>query len=285
MHTVSRDVFRRKDYPVNLFIAHKSLSLGKAFIHYYQNIKQKRGKLMEGYTTTHMDDHAENQDSSKDEISSSLATEESVVPEAYFTALEARVIGALMEKHLTTPQNYPLTPNSLVNACNQKSNREPVMKLTEGQIGHTVNLLVERKLAGLEYGERANKITHRACNDLAINRKQQALLTVMLLRKSQTLNDLKTRTARMVEFDGLDDIQATINDMIERDVPLVVLIPKGAGRREERYTHTLCGEIDISSIDNDKAVSSLPEADNDRLDAIEARLAVIEEKLGITLKL
>ena len=210
---------------------------------------------------------------------------ENVAAAPFFNALEARVIGALMEKHLTTPQNYPLTTNSLVNACNQKSNHEPVMKLTEGQIGHTVNALVERKLAGIDYGERANKITHRACNELDIDRKQQALLTVMLLRSSQTLNDLKTRTARMVEFDDLNDLNASLDAMINRETPLAVLIPKGSGRREERFTHLLCGEIDISAIEKDQTVVALPEMDSERLDAIEARLAVIEEKLGITLEL
>ena len=203
----------------------------------------------------------------------------------FFTAIEARVIGALMEKHLTTPQNYPLTTNSLVNTCNQKSNREPVMKLTEGQIGHTINGLVERKLAGIDYGERANKMTHRVCNELNIDRKQQALLTVMLLRSSQTLNDLKTRTARMVEFDDLNDLHATLDNMINRDFPLAVLIPKGLGRREDRFTHVLCREIDISALKKEKTVAVLPEIDTERLDAIEARLAVIEEKLEISLEL
>ncbi len=215
----------------------------------------------------------------------SQAEDNSNQTEAYFNALEARIIGALMEKHLTTPQNYPLTTNSLVNACNQKSNREPVMNLTEGQIGHTVNGLVDRKLAGIDYGERANKITHRVCNELEIDRKQQALLTVMLLRSAQTLNDLKTRTARMVEFDDINDIHETIHSMINRDIPLAVLIPKGSGRREDRFTHLLCGEIDISTLESDKAVKTMPNLDNDRLDAIEARLAVIEEKLGISIEL
>ena len=213
--------------------------------------------------------------------------DENITPiekEAYFNAQEARVIGALMEKHLTTPQNYPLTTNSLVNACNQKSNREPVMNLTEGQIGHTVNGLVERKLAGIDYGERANKITHRICNELDLDRKQQALLTVMLLRSSQTLNDLKTRTVRMVEFDDLNDLHDTIGTMIDRDMPLVVLIPKGSGRREDRFTHLLCGDVDVSAMEKEMIVSTLPEVDTERLDAIEARLAIIEEKLGISIE-
>ena len=206
---------------------------------------------------------------------------ESVETEAYFSEIEARVIGALSEKHLTTPQNYPLTINSLMNACNQKSNREPVMKLTEGQIGHTVNGLVERKLAGIDYGDRSNKISHRICVELDIDRKQQALLTVMLLRKPQTLNELKTRTARMADFDDINDIQNSLDAMIDRDEPLLVLIPKGAGRREDRFTHTLCGEVDLSSIEKESIVTVHPEFDNSKLEEIEARLAIIEEKLGI----
>ncbi len=208
--------------------------------------------------------------------------EEQTTEAAYFTAMEARVIGSLMEKHLTTPNNYPLTINSLCNACNQKSNREPVMKLTEGQVGHTINILVDRKLAGIDYGDRSNKISHRVCTELAIDRKQQAILTVLLLRKPQTLNDIKTRTARMVDFESNEEIHETITDMIEREMPLVTLIPKGAGRREDRFAHTLCGEVSVEEIEKDPVLASSVPVDNDRLDAIEARLAVIEAKLGIS---
>lgn len=202
--------------------------------------------------------------------------------EAYFTAIETRVIAALMEKHLTTPKNYPLTMNSLTNACNQKSNREPVMSLTEGQVGHTVNDLVERKLAGLEYGDRANKITHRVCTELDIDRKQQSILTVLMLRTPQTLNDIKTRTARMVDFSDLEDLHNNINNLMNRDNPLAVLIPKGAGRREDRYTHTLFGEVDIETIETTTAqpIATSPAAE-DRFEALEARIAVLEAKLGI----
>lgn len=246
---------------------------------------------MDGYTQTesnqNLSDVEVRHEDANDETIATMVLDDNNedVTETYFNPLEARVIGALMEKHLTTPQNYPLTTNSLLNACNQKSNREPVMKLTEGQIGHTVNGLVERGLAGIDYGERANKITHRVCKELDIDRKQQAILTVMLLRSPQTLNDIKTRTARMVEFEDNHHIQENINAMINREKPLVVLIPKGAGRREERFTHTLCGAIDLSSFERDPVLNQLPEVDNDRLDAIEARLAVIEKKLGITIEL
>jgi len=218
-----------------------------------------------------------------------LSTEESVVnaeQKAFFTPLEARVIASLMEKHLTTPNNYPLTMNSLANACNQKSNREPVMNLTEGQIGHTINVLVERKLVGIEYGERANKITHRVCTELDLDRKQQAVLTVLMLRTPQTLNDIKTRTARMADFSGLEEVQNVINSLMNRENPIAVLIPKGAGRREERYAHTLCGEVKIEESEKEPMMMIDAVAiENERLDTLEARILIIEEKLGIKLDL
>ena len=204
---------------------------------------------------------------------------------AFFTPLEARVIASLMEKHLTTPNNYPLTMNSLTNACNQKSNREPVMNLTEGQIGHTINILVERKLVGIEYGERANKITHRVCTELDLDRKQQAVLTVLMLRTPQTLNDIKTRTARMADFAGLEEVQDVINSLINREKPIAVLIPKGAGRREERFTHTLCGEVTIEKSVKEPMMIDAVAIENDRLDAFEARILIIEDKLGIKVDL
>lgn len=221
--------------------------------------------------------------STEESLSENNETQED--QKAFFTPLEARVIASLMEKHLTTPNNYPLTMNSLTNACNQKSNREPVMNLTEGQIGHTINLLVERKLAGLEYGERANKITHRVCTELDLDRKQQAILTVLMLRTPQTLNDLKTRTARMADFSGIEEVQDVVDSLMNREKPIAVLIPKGAGRREERYAHTLCGEITIEELNKDVTTVDAVMIENDRLDALEARIIAIEEKLGITLDL
>ncbi len=221
--------------------------------------------------------------STEESLSENNETQED--QKAFFTPLEARVIASLMEKHLTTPNNYPLTMNSLTNACNQKSNREPVMNLTEGKIGHTINLLVERKLAGLEYGERANKITHRVCTELDLDRKQQAILTVLMLRTPQTLNDLKTRTARMADFSGIEEVQDVVDSLMNREKPIAVLIPKGAGRREERYAHTLCGEITIEELNKDVTTVDAVMIENDRLDALEARIIAIEEKLGITLDL
>ncbi|HHL31889.1 MAG TPA: DUF480 domain-containing protein [Oceanospirillales bacterium] len=162
----------------------------------------------------------------------------------FFNQLEARVIASLMEKHLTTPNNYPLTINSLILACNQKSNREPVMNLTEGQVGHTVNALKDRGLVGVDYGGRSNHISHRVMNVLQLNTKTQAILTVLMVRKPQTLNDIKARTNRMADFASIEEISELLNEMMQRDKPLVVRIPKSAGAREDRYSHLLCGEVD-----------------------------------------
>ena len=128
----------------------------------------------------------------------------SATPEAMFSAVEARVLACLMEKDMTTPDNYPLTLNSLVIACNQKSNREPVMQLTEGEVGHVARSLSDRHFIKIEYRGRTQKLTHKMPLELDIDLKQQALLTVMLLRSPLTLNDLRTRTSRMTEFDDLE---------------------------------------------------------------------------------
>jgi uncharacterized protein YceH (UPF0502 family) len=160
----------------------------------------------------------------------------------FFTQLEARVIACLMEKQLTTPNNYPLTLNSLMLACNQKSNREPVMSLTEGQVGHTVNQLESRNLIGIDYGGRANHISHRVMNELMLDRKKQSILTVLMVRSPLTLSDIKARTNRMVEFTDTNEIYSLLTDMMQADVPLVVCIPKSTGSREDRFTHLLCGD-------------------------------------------
>lgn len=192
---------------------------------------------------------------------------------AYFTQIEARVVASLMEKHLTTPKNYPLTLNSLVLACNQKSNREPVMNLTEGQVGHTVNILKERDLVGVDYGGRSNHISHRVMNSLNLDRKRQSILTVLMLRNPQTLNEIKTRTNRMVDFNDISEISSLLQEMIDSD-DKVILIPKSMGAREDRYTHQLCGKIDI-----DHVTISATKSSNTKQTDLEQRVTILEEKI------
>lgn len=202
--------------------------------------------------------------------------ETTVEQEAYFTAKEARVIACLMEKQLTTPNNYPLSMNSLLLACNQKTNRVPVMNLTEGEVGHTVKQLEKRHLVGVDYGGRANHVTHRVMTEFDIDRQQQAVMAVLMVREPVTLNDLKTKTGRMADFADIDAVKVVVDSLIERDWPLVIRIPKGPGSREDRYTHLLCGEVDVSSaVQAVKATSTQAS----RLDELEARVAQLEAQI------
>jgi len=211
-----------------------------------------------------------------------MNTEQSKEIKPYFTSLEARVIACLMEKHLTTPKNYPLSMNSLVLACNQKSNREPVMNLTEGQVGHTVNQLKNRGLVGIDYGGRTNHISHRVMIELGLDRKKQSILTVLLLRHPQTLNDIKARTNRMDDFVDIDDIQSNLDQMMSGDKPLIIKIAKSTGAREDRYTHLLCGEIDLEKYQKTLKHRIIRSTNNAEL---EKRIEILEHKVNQLMEL
>lgn len=201
-----------------------------------------------------------------------------------FSREEARIIASLMEKELTTPNNYPLTLNSLLAACNQKSNRDPVMEMTEGQVGNFVNRMADKGLLFIEYGERAIRISHKARSNFSLDRKQQAILAVLMLRDPQTLNDILTRTTRMVDFSGSDEILRVVEDFIARRPPLAVRFPKGEGRREDRYSHLLCGEPEIPANARPSrggTRDSSAATEIDRLTALEKRVSELEEKIRI----
>jgi len=203
----------------------------------------------------------------------------------FFTSLEARVIACLMEKQLTTPNNYPLTQNSLMLACNQKSNREPVMELTEGQVGHTVNTLKDRDLVEIDYGGRSNHISHRVMGTLNLTKKKQAILTVLMVRKPLTLNDIKARTSRMVEFNDLSDIHNTLDSMMHADRPLVIRIEKSAGSREDRFTHLLCGKITSPPINTQPSPQLGKKVNITKQIKLEERVAELEQKVNLLMKL
>ncbi len=194
------------------------------------------------------------------------------------TPREARVLACLMEKQLTVPDSYPLTLNTLTLACNQKSNREPRMQLPEGEVGHIAKALEARGLIRIEYGERAHKFEHTARKLLNLDRRQQALLTIMMLRAPQTLNDLRTRSKRMAEFTDIDDILLTLERLNDRDQPLVQHIPKGPGQREDRYTHLLCGPVDIEKAA--PASDVLTPSDNDSFTDLHTRIENLEKRIA-----
>ena len=212
--------------------------------------------------------------------------------DATLTHEEARVLAALMEKQLTTPKNYPLTLNSLMLACNQKSNREPVMKLMEGQVGKLVNTLADRDLTSIEYGDRANRIFHKMRGAFSLDQSQQAVLTVLMLRKPQTLNDIKTRTTRMADFSSNAEIVEILEEFMSRETPLAICLAKGNGRREDRYTHLLCGEVDEETIAvetpantvkfNEKVEHDKKEDFLLRISKLEDRLDALEKALQLT---
>lgn len=203
-------------------------------------------------------------------------------PEALLNPVEARVLASLMEKELTVPDSYPLTLNSLTLACNQKSNREPLMHIAEGEVGHTAKELAERGLVRIEYGERAHRFEHAVNKIWSLNKQQQALLTVMMLRAPQTLNELKIRTRRMVNFSGPDEIADTLESLNEKELPMMLHLPRGVGQREDRYTHLLCGKLETHI---SRAATDFPATEDQtkglekKIEELEKRIEVLESRL------
>lgn len=197
------------------------------------------------------------------------------------TSPQARVLACMMEKHLATPKNYPLTANSLTLACNQKSNRFPVMSLEEGKVVNTVQQLKDLGFASIDYGDRTVKYSHRAPGMLKITREEQAILAMLMLREPLTLNDLKARTEKMIGFTSPEHVKESVDQLMARTPALVMELPVGVGQREERYTHLLAGEPDLSEIvvKQTPKVSGAPQAQ--KIAELEERIARLEEALGM----
>jgi uncharacterized protein len=160
--------------------------------------------------------------------------------------VEARVLGALIEKDTTTPDYYPLSLNALVNACNQKNNRDPVMSLNENTVSEALRALQDKRLAGPAGGadSRVTKYEHRIQEVFNFTRAETAIMCVLLLRGPQTPGELRGRTERMYRFEELSDVQSTLQRLIERESPLVKMLPRQPGTKESRYAHLLAGEME-----------------------------------------
>src|SRR5687767_3712752 len=164
------------------------------------------------------------------------------------TDIEARVLGALVEKQVTTPEYYPLTLNALTLACNQKNNRYPVTSYSETQVSAAVESLREKNLAYVYYGStsRVPKYKHVMPEVLHLNNAEMALMCVLMLRGPQTPGELRGNAARLHEFNGLEEVEQTLNALISRDSdPMVVRLPRQAGQKEVRFAHLLSGEVQI----------------------------------------
>ncbi|MEZ5422082.1 MAG: YceH family protein [Pyrinomonadaceae bacterium] len=159
--------------------------------------------------------------------------------------IEARVVGALVEKQLTTPEYYPLTLNALVSACNQKNNREPVMTLDADTVSAAIENLRDRNLVYVFYGStsRVPKYKHMLPSYYTLEPDETALLAVLMLRGPQTLGELRERTGRMHTFNGLGEVQEALDRLARRDEPLVVKLDRQPGRKEARFAHLLSGEV------------------------------------------
>jgi uncharacterized protein YceH (UPF0502 family) len=162
------------------------------------------------------------------------------------TAAEARVLGALVEKEITTPDYYPLSLNALGNACNQRSNREPVMNLDEDDLRQALNGLERKQLAGrVRSGDgRVTKYEHWLGEAFNLSRAETALFCVLLLRGPQTPGELRGRTDRLHSFDEISDVLAGLQKLMERVPPLAALLPRQPGTKESRYAHLLCGPVE-----------------------------------------
>lgn len=164
------------------------------------------------------------------------------------TDIETRVLGALVEKQVTTPEYYPLTINALTLACNQKNNRYPVTSYSEGQVSAAVESLREKNLAYVFYGStsRVPKYKHVMPEVLHLNHAETAVMCVLMLRGPQTPGELRGNAARLHDFAALDEVEQTLNALISREPePLVVRLPRQAGQKEVRFAHLLSGEVHV----------------------------------------
>ncbi|HGL5834092.1 TPA: YceH family protein [Enterobacter kobei] len=203
---------------------------------------------------------------------------------------EARVIGCLLEKQVTTPEQYPLSVNAVTMACNQKTNREPVMNLSEHDVQDVLDALVKRHylrtVSG--FGNRVTKYEQRFCNsefgDLKLSSAEVAVVTTLLLRGAQTPGELRTRASRMHEFSDMQEVEQTLEGLAAReDGPYVVRLAREQGKRESRYMHLFCGDVDISV---KSPVTDITTGDDDlvaRVEALEGEVAGLKQRLDALL--
>jgi uncharacterized protein YceH (UPF0502 family) len=196
------------------------------------------------------------------------------------TNVEARVLGALIEKDITTPDYYPLSLNALVNACNQKNNRDPVMNLDEGAVRTALDSLQQKRLAGpaSSADSRVTKYEHRFQEVFNFIRGETAILCVLLLRGAQTPGELRGRTERLHRFEDLTDVQATLQRLIQRDPPLVTVLSRQPGTKESRYMHLLAGEVEDAAGVAELAAFGKP-TEHDRLSLLEAEVVTLRNEI------
>jgi uncharacterized protein YceH (UPF0502 family) len=202
---------------------------------------------------------------------------------------EVRVLGALVEKETTTPEYYPLSVNALINACNQKSNRDPVMTLDEESVRKALRSLTEQAMVRSASGDsRVAKFEHRLNELYNFHRHEIAVLCVLLLRGPQTPGELRTRSERLFAFEDLDAVHAALNLLMRREPPLVKVLPRQAGTKESRYMHLLSGDAapvetrsapDEAEQVRDEHAVALSSANADRISDLESEVSQLRREL------
>lgn len=200
---------------------------------------------------------------------------------------ETRVLGSLIEKDITTPDYYPLSLNALVNACNQKNNRDPVMTLDESAVRDALASLQEKRMAGPASGadSRVTKFEHRLQEVFNFDRREIAIVCVLLLRGPQTPGELRSRTDRLYHFEALDDVISTLDRLAHREPPLAAILPRQPGTKESRYMHLFSGDPPVDIAETTNAGRALLSASPgtasaaDRLAALEAEVSRLRQEL------
>jgi uncharacterized protein YceH (UPF0502 family) len=196
--------------------------------------------------------------------------------------IEIRVLGALVEKQVTTPEYYPLTLNSLTAACNQKNNRNPVTSYSENEVAHALETLREKNLTYVFHGStsRVPKYKHVMPEVMHLNSAELALMCVLLLRGPQTTGELRGNSSRLHEFSGLEEVDATINSLITHDPePLAVRLPRQAGQKEARFAHLLSGEVPVEEPAAEGSPVR-PRGREDRMGMLESELEAVKTEIA-----
>ncbi len=197
------------------------------------------------------------------------------------TDIEARVLGALIEKDVTTPDYYPLSLNALVNACNQKSNRDPVMNLDEESVRQALGSLNKQGLAGPadSFDGRVTKYEHRLQEAFNFDRRETAILCVLLLRGPQTPGELRSRGERMHPFDDLSEVESTLQRLMKREPPIVKVLPRQPGTKEARYAHLFSGDVEPQPETPTETAQAAP-SNPERLSAIEGEVSQLRNEIA-----
>jgi uncharacterized protein YceH (UPF0502 family) len=205
----------------------------------------------------------------------------------HLTPAEARVLGSLVEKESTTPDYYPLSLNAVTVACNQKSNREPIMSLDQTQTLEALDGLIAKRLAREKStsGSRVTKYVHRLSGTLGLTREfssqELGVLCVLMLRGAQTVGEIRGRTHRLCDFENLGEVEHTLSGLISReDGPYVTKLARQPGRKEARYAHLLCGDVELATDEGAEATPSAPSGDARDRERVAALERAVEEIQG-----